>query len=116
MNVTGQTKIFRKDFNGRPAYSRRISSQEYKNGQKGDWINLYESVQMPKNTDIPDGCIIEVSKGFEAVYNGKNGVQRKLVVQQYKVLDAPRQSQKAYEQPPEPSQEFTALDDDDIPF
>ena len=115
MNVTGQTKLFRKDFNGRSAYSRRISSQEYKDGQKGEWINDYENVQMPKNTNLPDGCIIEVKKAFEAVYRSKDGVKRKLVVQEYSVLERPRPKydrQGEQEVPPE----FSRLQDDDIPF
>ena len=55
MNVTGKTKIFRKDFDGHPAYSRAISSQEYKDGQKGKWIRTYESVQFPFGTQLEDG-------------------------------------------------------------
>lgn len=108
MNVTGQTKIYRKDFDGRPSYSRCIASQEYKDGQKGDWIRTYESVQFPKGADIPDRSIVEIS-GFEATYNSKNGVQRKLVVQKYKVMDAPRQAEPQYSGVEE-------LRDDDIPF
>lgn len=86
MNVTGKTKIFRKEFNGRPAYSRSIASQEYKDGQKGDWIRTYEPVQIPKGADIPDGSIVEL-EGFEAVYKTKDGeVRRKLVVQKFNVI------------------------------
>ena len=123
MNVYGQTKIYRKDFNGRPAYSRRIAAQEYKDGQKGEWINLYENVQMPKNTNIPDGCIVEVVKGFESLYKSKNGVMRKLIVQEYKVLDQPRNSgrnentaSQDYNEMPDDMQGFSQLQDDDIPF
>lgn len=88
MDVTGKTKLYRKDFNGRPAYSRSIASQEYKDGQKGDWIRTYESVQMPKGADVADGSIVEIV-GFEAVYKYNGEVRRKLVVTKYKVLDAP---------------------------
>lgn len=112
MQVSGQTKIYKKDFNGRPSYSRCIASQEYKDGKKGDWIRVYESVQFPKDADIPDRSIVEV-KGFEATYNSRNGAQRKLVVTEYKVMDAPRQSNHQEQEPP---QGFTALNDDDIPF
>ena len=89
MDVRGQTKIYRKDFNGRPAYSRRISSQEYKDGQKGEWLNIYENVQMPRGTNIADGSIVELV-GFEAVYRSKGELRRKLVVTDFKVLDEPR--------------------------
>ena len=109
MDVTGRTKIYRKDFNGRPSYSKAISSQEYKDGQKGDWISDFEAVQFPKGTDIPDRSIVEIS-GFEAVYNSKNGVKRKLVVTEYAVLDS------SDTRTIETDDGFTALNDSDIPF
>lgn len=109
MEVKGQTKIYRKDFDGRPAYSRRIASQEYKDGQKGEWINDYEVVQFPKNTDIADGSIVQ-AEGFEAVYKNRNGeIKRKLVVTKYTLLDVPehiKQNEPLYQ----------AVTDDDIPF
>ena len=111
MDVTGKTKIFRKDFNGNPAYSRAISSQEYKDGQKGDWINEWESVQFPKGTDIPDRSIVEI-KGFEAVYKAKDGVRRKLVVKEYRILDAGKDQTET--QANQPSG-YTAVEED-IPF
>lgn len=111
MDVKGKTKIYRKDFNGRPSYSRAISSQEYKDGQKGDWITDFESVQFPKGTDIPDRSIVEIS-GFEAVYNSKNGVRRKLVVTEYEVLDS---SDRRTIETDEPSG-YTALSEDEVPF
>lgn len=109
MDVTGKTKIFRKDFNGRPAYSRAISSQGYKDGQKGDWISEWESVQFPKGTDIPDRSIVEI-KGFEAVYKSKDVVRRKLVVKEYRVLD----EGKVQTETNQPSG-YTAIEED-IPF
>lgn len=102
MNVTGKTKIYRKDYNGKPSYSRAISSQEYKDGQKGDWITVYEPIQFPKGTDIEDRSIIEVTKGFEATYKTDNGNKRKLVVMEYKVLDG--------------KNGFSSLTNEDIPF
>lgn len=103
MDVTGKMKVFRKDYNGKPAYSRAISSQEYKDGKKGDWITVWENVQFPKGTDIPDRSIVEV-KGFEATYKSKDGNKRKLVVTEYNVLDEGQ------------PQGFGGLSDDDIPF
>ncbi len=85
MNVTGKTRLFRKDFHGKPAYSRRIASKEYKDGHTTDqWIGVYEPVQMPKDTDLPDKADINITKAFEAVYKDHNGeIKRKLVVQEY---------------------------------
>ena len=111
MDVRGRTKIYRKDFNGKPAYSRAISSQEYKDGQKGDWISGWESVQFPKGTDIPDRSIVEIN-GFEAVYKTSDGVRKKLVVKEYRVLDAGKdQTETRTNQP----SGYTALEED-IPF
>ena len=111
MDVRGRTKIYRKDFNGKPSYSRAISSQEYKDGQKGDWITGFEAVQFPKGTDIPDRSIVEIN-GFEAVYKAKDGVRRKLVVKEYRVLDAGNvQTETQNNQP----SGYTALEED-IPF
>lgn len=109
MEVKGQTKIYRKDFDGRPAYSRRIASQEYKDGQKGEWVSDYEAVQFPKDTNLIDGSIVQL-EGFEAVYKNRNGeVKRKLVVTKYTLLDAPEHIKKN-----EPM--YEAIRDDDIPF
>ena len=113
MEVKGKTKIYRKDFEGRPSYSRAISSQEYKDGQKGDWISAYESVQFPKGTDIPDRSIVEII-GFETVYNSKNGIKRKLVVVNYSVLDS--SDRRTIETENTEQGGFTKLADDDIPF
>lgn len=112
MDVTGRTKLYRKDFDGRPSYSRAISSQEYKDGQKGDWITVYESVQMPKGTDLADKTIIDVVKGFEATYRSKDGNKRKLVVLEYKVLDF---SDRRTIENVEPDG-FTTLGDEEVPF
>lgn len=111
MDVTGRTKIYRKDFNGRPSYSRAISSQEYKDGKKGDWITDFETVQFPKGADIPDRSIVEL-KGFEAVYNSKNGAKRKLVVTEYHVIDPGREYTEFQDEP----SGVTALPEDDFPF
>lgn len=113
MNIYGDTKIYRKDFDGRPSYSRCIASQEYKDGQKGDWIRTYESVQFPKGTDIPDRSIVKI-KGFEATYNSKNGVQRKLVVQEYKVMEYPPKHKEKTE--PDIYDGFSQISEDDVPF
>lgn len=94
MNVTGKTKIFRKDFDGRPAYSRAVSSREFKDGQQTDnWIRTYESVKLPKDSLLTDGSIIDVKNGFESVFKSSDGsIKRQLVVLDYsleEVGDAP---------------------------
>ena len=107
MNVNGKTKIFRKDFDGMPAYSRAISSQEYKDGKKGKWIRVYESVQFPKGTQIDDGCMVNITKAFEGTYETRSGeARRKLIVQEYEII----------EEKSSIAEGFTSLANDDIPF
>lgn len=107
--VKGKTKIFRKDFNGRPVYSRGISSQKFEDGKKGDWMTIYENVQLPKGTVLEDKTVIEF-EGFEAVYQGNDGtMKRKLVITDFNISgeDMARPSADAG---------FSALTDDDFPF
>ena len=105
MEVTGRTKIYRKDFDGKPAYSRRISSQKFENGQKGAWISVFENVQFPSGTQIADGTIVDITKSFEAVYETRKGeVKRKLVVLEWSQTDTSK------------DRAYTALTNDDIPF
>ena len=104
MIVKGKTKIYRKEFNGRVVYSRSISSQEYKDGKKGDWIRAYEPVQFPKGADIADGTMVDL-EGFEAVFKNKDGeIRRKLVVQKYQVPEG------------QPADQFFSNVDEDCPY
>lgn len=88
MRVTGKTRIYRKDFDGRAAYSRRIAWQEYKDGQKGDWLGVYETVKMPRGVDIPDGTVINITDAFESGYKKRDGsLIRQLVVMEFEIAD-----------------------------
>ena len=111
MNVTGKTKIFRKDFDGKPAYSRAISSRKYENGKQGDWMKpVYEAVQFPKGTWLEDGCIVDIKQSFEGTYETRSGeTKKKIIVQEYEVVSEIA-AEKAHDS------EFTALTNDDIPF
>ena len=93
MKVSGKTKIYRAVFDGRIVYSRRIAWQEYKDGQKGDWLAIFERVKMPKGTDIPDGTMITVKDGFESGYKKSNGE----LVRQLVVMDFDIESQDSFE-------------------
>lgn len=113
--VTGKTKIFRKDFNGKPVYSRGISSQKFENGQKGDWITVYENVQLPKDTILEDKTVIEFN-GFEAVYEAKDGTaKRKLVITDFRV-SGDDMAKPANAISAKAAEGFSALQNDDIPF
>ena len=118
MNVTGKTKIYRKDFDGHPAYSRAITSRKFVNGVKGDWNTpIYESVQFPTGTQIADGTIVEITKAFESSYETRSGeVKRKLVVQEYTVGEIPLNTETHPVIDDYPQTEYSALSDDDMPF
>jgi len=111
MDVTGETTIYRKDFDGRPVYSRRISAKKFENGRQIDeWIGVYEPVQLPKGTLLDDKTKITVVDAFESVYQNRNGeVQRKLVIRKFKTDS---QVPAVDEEIPN---DFAAINDD-VPF
>lgn len=118
MNVTGKTKIYRKDFDEHPAYSRAITSRKFVNGVKGDWNKpIYESVQFPTGTQIEDGTIVEITKAFESSFETRSGeVKRKLMVQEYTVGERPQNTETQPVVDDYPQTEYSALSDDDMPF
>ena len=109
MNVTGKTKIFRKDFDGKPVYSRSVSSRKYENGKQGDWMKpVYEAVQFPKGTWLEDGCIVDIKDSFEGTYETRSGeTKKKIIVKEYEVVGEIADT---------PEEQYTALTKDDIPF
>ena len=90
MKVTGETRIYRKDFDGRPAYSRSIASREFVDGQRTDnWIRTYESVKLPRDCNLQNRSLIDVTNGFESVFKTRSGeVKRQLVIMDYKLLES----------------------------
>ena len=107
MNVTGKTRIYRHDNDGRVSYSRGISSRKFVDGEKtDDWVTDYETVQLPKGTDLPNKCRIDVTKAFEAVSEYKGKKYRKLVVQEFEIVDEEPPAQEP------PSDSFEQVDND----
>lgn len=110
MEVRGKTKIYRKDFDGKPSYSRIIASRKYENGKKGDWNKpYYVKVKFPYGTQIADGTVVNITEAFESSYENRAGEVKPLtVVQEYSIEES---------LPARPTDEgFTALQNDDIPF
>ena len=80
MNISGKCIIYAKEFNGKVAYSTKISQKNI----NGEWESMFINVQFPKNTNISDKTKIEVTKGFEGSYKDKNGLAHiKYVIQEY---------------------------------
>ena len=84
MNITGKCTIYAKEFNGKVAYSTKISQKNI----NGEWESMFINVQFPKNTNISDKTKIEVTKGFESFYKDKNGLPHiKYIIQEYTTED-----------------------------
>ena len=58
MLVTGNTRIFKKEINGKELYSTTISNKN----QEGKWERMYLSVQLPKNVVLEDSTDINITK------------------------------------------------------
>lgn len=106
LKMNGTIKVYRKDYDGKASYYRKISWHPYKNGatDTSKWESVIQSVQFAgAKTDIPDGATVEVMNAFESGYTTKSGEKRsKLVITEFAVQD-------------EPQEEFSALDID-MPF
>ena len=84
MNITGKCTIYAKEFNGKMAYSTKISQKNI----NGEWESMFINVQFQKNTNISDKTKIEVIKGFEGFYKDKNGLPHiKYIIQEYTTED-----------------------------
>lgn len=84
MNISGKCIIYAKEFNGKMAYSTKISQKNI----NGEWESMFISVQFVKNEGVQDKTKIEITKGFMSFYKDKNGLAHiKLVVQEYTTED-----------------------------
>lgn len=97
LNVTGKTKIFRKDFDGRAVYSTTISNKK----EDGTYENMYISVQFKKGMETEG--IINITSGFLTFFKSTaTGLPKvKLVVLDY-TSDV--------------AGDFMTVDDSELPF
>lgn len=80
MNISGKTRIYAKDFNGKKLYSTGINRKE----EDGTYKNMYVSVQFRQGIEIEDKTTINVTNGFLSFYEDKNGMPKiKLVVLEF---------------------------------
>lgn len=76
MNISGKTMIFKSEY----GYSTAIS----KKNQNGEYERMYLSVQLPKNVELENKTIINITNGFLSYYNTKDGLPKiKVVVMEY---------------------------------
>lgn len=103
--VTGQTKVFRKDFDERAVYSTSIGKKK----MDGTWDNAYINLQFRKGVEIADGTIIDIQNGWLTFYlNREKKPVWQIFINEFEALDVPEGAIPAG---------FTAIEDDsDIPF
>ena len=76
MDISGRTMIFKNDY----GYSIAISNKN----QEGKYDKMYITAQIPKNMELENKTLIEVTKGFLSFYKTKNGLPKiKVVIQEY---------------------------------
>jgi len=112
IDVSGETKVFVKEFNGKPSYSTSIGKKK----QDGTWDNAYINLQFMKGIEIADGTKIDIQKGWLTFYiNKENKPVWQIFVMEFESEDSndiPKGSLlKGFE-------EVTSIEDDDdeIPF
>ena len=81
MNISGKSKIWRKEMNGKNYYSTTISNKD----MNGNWVNTYIPVQLPKDRELNNGTDIEIIKGFLSIYGQDKKI--KAVVQEYQIIN-----------------------------
>ena len=72
MDISGKTRIYTKDFNGKKLYSTGISRKE----QDGTYKNMYVSVQFRQGVEIEDKTDINIINGFLSFYETKEGLSK----------------------------------------
>lgn len=99
MNLTGQTTIYRKDFD-KPAYSISVSKKK----KDGTWMSAFIPVSFRKGVSVANKTKIDIKKAWHSVYEGKNGTVLTIFIDEFDTLSADIPSG------------FTQVDDSDIPF
>lgn len=90
--VTGQITVLRKDFEGKPAYSRRISWHPYENGavNTSKWVGVYEPIIFAGgDPGLLDKTKILIHEAYEGGYILNGEPKRRLIIKEYEVADAP---------------------------
>lgn len=107
MNITGKTIIFRSQY----GYSTTIS----KKNQDGEYERMYVSVQLPKNIELENKTVIEITNGFLSFYNTKDGLPKiKIVVMEFTTDEEQKYIQE--ERQAIQNEEIYGVQGSDLPF
>ena len=76
LNINGKVMIFKSQY----GYSTTISNKK----QDGEYERMYVSVQLPKNIELENKTVIEITNGFLSFFKTKDGLSKiKIVVMEF---------------------------------
>lgn len=106
MNITGKTMVFKNDY----GYSCTIS----KKNQDGNYDRMYLQIQLPKDVELENKTMIEITNGFLSFFKTKDGLSKiKIVVMEFTTDE----EQKYIQEERQAIQNEENYDfDDDLPF
>ena len=111
MRILGKTMIFRNEYEGKSIYSTTISSKDI----NGNYTNMYVSVQLPKNIELENKTVIEITNGFLSFYNTKDGLPKiKIVVREFTTDEEQKYIQE--EREAIQNEEIYGVQNSDLPF
>jgi len=79
IKLTGHTTIFRKDFDGRPAYSIGVSKKK----EDDTYTNVYIPVNFRKGVEVGNKTKVNITDAWPSCYEGKNGPVLTIFISQF---------------------------------
>lgn len=111
MNITGKTMIFKREYEGKSFYSTNISNKDI----NGEYTNMYISVQLPKNIELENKTVIEITNGFLSFFKTKDGLSKiKIVVMEFTTNEEQKYIQE--EREAIQNEEIYGIQDSGLPF
>lgn len=108
MNITGKTMIFKSEY----GYSTTIS----KKNQDEKYERMYVSVQLPKNIELENKTVIEITNGFLSFFKTKDGLSKiKIVVMEF-ITDEEQKYIQEERQSIQNEENYEISSSDDLPF
>ena len=76
LNINGKVIIYKNDY----GYSTAISNKK----QDGTYERMYVSLQLPKNIELENRTVIEITNGFLSFFKTKDGLSKiKIIVMEF---------------------------------
>lgn len=107
-------KVWRSDRTEKPSYAIQVSKKE------GDsWVNKYQRIRFKGSPDIPNGTIVQIFNGFQALDTWvKDGVEHLdivLIATDYEYDGMTERPKQSFMELPDYPDSFAAAEDD-VPF